>query len=133
MTSGALVPMETVLELLKEAMIKALEQKKKGFLIDGYPREQAQGIAFEKEITPCNMVLYFECSQATLKSRLLARAQSSGRADDNETTIEARIKVFLSNNEGILQYYAFKLSTVSIFITGAPCINPSLLFVVVVD
>lgn len=49
--AGELVPNDTVLELLREAMI-ARAADSKGFLIDGYPREKSQGIAFEKSIAP---------------------------------------------------------------------------------
>lgn len=40
-----------MLELLKEAII-AHAEKAKGFLVDGYPREKSQGVAFEKAIAP---------------------------------------------------------------------------------
>ena len=48
-----------MLDLLAEAMLKRLGGSK-GFLIDGYPREVAQGQEFEKEIAPCAWILYFE-------------------------------------------------------------------------
>merc|ERR1712243_539481 len=57
MESGQLVPLATVLDLLAEAMIKRLGGSK-GFLIDGYPREVAQGEEFEKAIAPCKHILY---------------------------------------------------------------------------
>merc|ERR1711997_392146 len=53
MESGQLVPLATVLDLLAEAMIKKLGGSK-GFLIDGYPREVAQGEEFEKAIAPAS-------------------------------------------------------------------------------
>lgn len=40
---------DTVLELLKDSMIKKLSTSK-GFLIDGYPRELEQGTRFENEV-----------------------------------------------------------------------------------
>ena len=40
---------ETVLDLLKTAMIKRAAESK-GFLIDGYPRELEQGKRFESEV-----------------------------------------------------------------------------------
>lgn len=49
MEKGALVPLETVLQLLKENMT-AKAATSKGFLIDGYPRELDQGIRFENEV-----------------------------------------------------------------------------------
>ncbi|XP_069742031.1 adenylate kinase isoenzyme 5-like isoform X2 [Narcine bancroftii] len=48
MEKGELVPLETVLEMLKDAMI-AKADVSKGFLIDGYPREVKQGEEFEKK------------------------------------------------------------------------------------
>merc|ERR1711983_525318 len=62
-----------VLDLLAEAMIKKLSGSK-GFLIDGYPREVAQGEEFEKAIAPCKHILYFEVSDETMTQRLLKRA-----------------------------------------------------------
>lgn len=41
---------EVVLDLVKEAMLKAIEKGSKGFLIDGYPREVVQGQQFESEV-----------------------------------------------------------------------------------
>ena len=48
--------METVLTLIKTAMVKAMKSGTKGFLIDGYPREVEQGIAFENQV-----LIYNEC------------------------------------------------------------------------
>merc|ERR1711909_107035 len=55
MEKGDLVPLFVVLDLLAEAMLAALSGSK-GFLIDGYPREIAQGEEFEKEICPCSKI-----------------------------------------------------------------------------
>nr|CAI5862677.1 unnamed protein product [Callosobruchus analis] len=72
MERGELVPVEVVLELLKEAIIKALPTSK-GFLIDGYPREKEQGILFEKNVAPVNLVLFFDASDETLVKRYAFR------------------------------------------------------------
>merc|ERR1711997_607732 len=93
MESGQLVPLATVLDLLAEAMIAKLGGSK-GFLIDGYPREVAQGKEFEAEILPCTQILYFDVSDATMTERLLNRGKSSGRVDDNEETIKKRLNTF---------------------------------------
>ncbi|XP_013147108.1 PREDICTED: adenylate kinase isoenzyme 1 isoform X1 [Papilio polytes] len=112
MERGELVPNDTVLELLREAMI-ARAADSKGFLIDGYPREKSQGIAFEKSIAPVTVILYFEASCETLTKRLLGRAASSGRADDNENTIKLRLKTFLDNNDLVLAQYPEKLRRIN--------------------
>lgn len=104
MEKGELVPLETVLQLLKETMIeKAAESK--GFLIDGYPRELDQGTKFEKEVTACQFALYFEVSDDTMTKRLLGRAETSGRVDDNEETIKKRLKTFHDVTTPVVDYY----------------------------
>merc|ERR1711934_1244517 len=104
MESGQLV-------LLAEAMIKKLGGSK-GFLIDGYPREVAQGEEFEKAIAPCKHILYFEVSDATMTQRLLKRAETSGRADDNEATIKKRLVTFHEHSEPVIKHYASKCSVI---------------------
>jgi len=49
MQRGELVPNELVLEMIKDAILKNIDNSK-GFLIDGYPRKVDQGIEFEKQV-----------------------------------------------------------------------------------
>lgn len=104
MEKGELVPLDTVLQLLKEAML-AKASTSKGFLIDGYPREMEQGTRFEKEVTPARFALYFEVSDATMTKRLMGRAETSGRVDDNEETIKKRLKTFHDITTPVVDYY----------------------------
>lgn len=113
MERGELVPLEVVLDLLKEAIYKALPDSK-GFLIDGYPREKEQGILFEKKIKPVDIVLFFDASEETLVKRLLGRAVTSGRVDDNEETIKKRLHTFNTHNNQVLAQYETKLKRVRI-------------------
>lgn len=64
MTRGDLVPNDEVLALLKAAMEKVAGSTV-GYLIDGYPREKDQGAAFEKQISPVDIILYFECAEVS--------------------------------------------------------------------
>lgn len=105
MEKGELVPLETVLGLLRDAMIKKASTSK-GFLIDGYPRELDQGKKFESEVAPVKAVLYFEVADETMKKRLLKRAETSGRVDDNEETIVKRLKTFHQHSQPVIDYYA---------------------------
>jgi adenylate kinase len=104
LNEGKLVPMEVVLDLLKENMIKNVE-KSKGFLIDGYPREVPQAKKFEELIAPCNLVLYVKASDDTMTKRLLHRGQTSGRVDDNAETIKNRLKTFHNQTLPVLDLY----------------------------
>ncbi|XP_063698551.1 adenylate kinase isoenzyme 1 isoform X2 [Culicoides brevitarsis] len=109
MTKGLLVSNQIVLELLEAAMNKVANTP--GFLIDGYPREPAQGPEFEKIIAPVDIILYFECSDNTLVTRIMKRAAESAvkRADDNEETLKTRIATFRENTEKILAQYPSQL------------------------
>ena len=107
MERGELVPLSVVLDLLAEAMLKTLAGSK-GFLIDGYPRELSQGQEFEKEISPCSLILYFEVSDGTMTARLLKRGETSGRVDDNEETIKKRLATFHKHSEPMIVAYADK-------------------------
>ncbi|XP_054282912.1 adenylate kinase isoenzyme 1 isoform X1 [Macrosteles quadrilineatus] len=111
MKEGALVPMNVVLALLAEKMIATVKTSN-GFLIDGYPRELAQGQEFEKSIKPCDLVLYMKASDATLKARLLKRAETSGRTDDNEETILKRLKTFHDHSDPIINNYTSKVKEI---------------------
>ena len=96
-----------VLDLLAEAMLSKLEGSK-GFLIDGYPREVAQGKEFECNIAPCTKILYFDVSDATMTQRLLNRGKSSGRVDDNEETIKKRLNTFHQHSKPVVEAYKDK-------------------------
>ncbi|XP_023215634.1 adenylate kinase isoenzyme 1-like isoform X2 [Centruroides sculpturatus] len=115
MQKGELVPLEQVLLLLKDAIVKRLNTSK-GFLIDGYPREVDQAIQFEKEVCKCAYLLFFDVSDDTMTQRLLKRGETSGRVDDNEETIRSRLKTFHSHTQPILDYFGEKVKKVSLFI-----------------
>lgn len=105
MKRGLLVPDNVVLDLIKEKMLSELSKGAKGFLIDGYPRQVEQGVDFEKEIVPCALVLNMNCSDESMKSRMLERGKTSGRSDDNEESIKQRLKVFHECSKPVIDYY----------------------------
>jgi adenylate kinase len=111
MAKGQLVSREVVLELIKNAMLKEVASAK-GYLIDGYPREVEQGEEFESNIAPCSLILYFDCSDESMKARLLARAVSSGRSDDNEETIVKRLDTFHKVSEPVMEKYSTKVAKI---------------------
>ena len=62
MKTGGLVPLETVLAMIKDKMMANASAS--GFLIDGYPREVAQGEQFESTVSQIHniineVILYF--------------------------------------------------------------------------
>lgn len=59
------------------------------------------------------MVLYLESKDETMVERLLKRAETSGRSDDNMETIQKRLKTFHDNNDPIIEAYKSKLVIIS--------------------
>jgi len=106
MASGQLVSNETVLGLMKNKIESSPNAK--GFLIDGYPRTVDQGLSFEEKVGAPTAVIYFEADEETLVARLLHRAQTSGRADDNEVTIRSRLAVFSEQTVPVINHYKSK-------------------------
>ncbi|NWX90762.1 KAD1 kinase, partial [Nothoprocta pentlandii] len=98
MEKGELVSLDTVLDMLRDAML-AKADTSKGYLIDGYPREVKQGEEFEKKIGPPTLLLYVDAGKDTMVKRLLKRGQTSGRVDDNEETIKKRLETYYKATE----------------------------------
>ncbi|KAI8591775.1 adenylate kinase-domain-containing protein [Geranomyces variabilis] len=113
MKEGKIVPMHVTIRLLSAAMEKAPETAA-GFLIDGFPRQLDQAVAFEQQIRACKFVLYFSCSDAQLEKRLLKRGETSGRADDNIATIKKRFRTFVETSMPVIEAYAAKNKCVEI-------------------
>ncbi|XP_072285797.1 adenylate kinase isoenzyme 1 isoform X1 [Pyxicephalus adspersus] len=104
MERGELVPLDTVLDMLRDAMV-AKADTSKGFLIDGYPREVEQGEEFEKKIAPPSLLLYIDAGADTMVKRLLKRGETSGRVDDNEETIKKRLDTYYKATEPVIALY----------------------------
>ncbi|XP_041090349.1 adenylate kinase isoenzyme 1 isoform X3 [Polyodon spathula] len=104
MEKGELVPLDTVLDMLKDAMIAKVDVSK-GFLIDGYPREVKQGEEFEKKIGAPTLLLYIDAGAETMVKRLLKRGETSGRVDDNEETIKKRLDTYYKATEPVIAFY----------------------------
>lgn len=106
MAEGKLVSMDVVIQLLKEAVDKSYaENPDRIILLDGFPREIEQATKFEEKICPATYVLSFDCSNDTMTERLLSRAKTSGRVDDNIETIKKRLVTFETATAPVLDYY----------------------------
>ncbi len=132
MNSGSLVPDDIVLELLKER----IEQSdcKKGFILDGYPRNLTQANQLE-EIALIDLVINIEVNYNILIERITGRRTCNGcgsifhikynkplkegicdkcsgilyqRDDDTEETVKKRIKTYENQTKPLIEYYRKK-------------------------
>ena len=94
-----------VLDLLAEAMIKAIDEGAKGYLLDAFPMNLEQAKAFEDFIGSPNKVIYLSLEQDLMISRLLER----GNFDDKEDAINKRCATFQNECRPVLEKYADKL------------------------
>ena len=102
MSQGKYVPVKITCGLIKKAMDNY--SKDKIFLIDGYPRNQ-DNINGWNEIFGDNYILItsiiMDCDEKELEKRLIERAKSSGRIDDNLEVIKKRFKTHLEESKPI--------------------------------
>ena len=106
---GALVPDEVTIGML-EAEVNS-NSNAKGFIFDGFPRTSAQAEALDDFLsskgTEVSSMLALEVDKNELITRLLERGKSSGRADDQDTSIiKNRIQVYEDETAVLKTYYA---------------------------
>ena len=102
MSQGKYVPVKITCGLIKKAMDNY--SKDKIFLIDGYPRNQ-DNIDGWIEIFGDDYILIasiiMDCDEKELEKRLIERAKSSGRIDDNLEVIKKRFKTHMEESKPI--------------------------------
>ncbi|KAK4537431.1 hypothetical protein CDCA_CDCA12G3456 [Cyanidium caldarium] len=101
---GVIVPGHITLALLRRALFAVgTDRRAPGVLIDGFPRAIDQAIDFECWVRPADLCLFFECSEAEMERRLLERAKTSGRTDDNPESIHKRFRTFIDTTMPVLK------------------------------
>jgi adenylate kinase len=107
MDKGQLVPDEVVIEMISAALDN--NPQANGFLFDGFPRTNAQAEALDKLLhqkeTPISVVLALQVGEAELVKRLLHRGLTSGRSDDTEEVIRARILEYEKKTAAVADHY----------------------------
>ena len=111
MDQGQLVPDDVTIRMLESEVNKHPEAK--GFIFDGFPRTSAQAEALDAFLndrnTPISYMLALEVEEAELKTRLLARAETSGRPDDADpAVIQKRINVYNAETAPVAGHYALQ-------------------------
>lgn len=107
MNSGALVPDEITIAMLKEELQKNPEAK--GFLFDGFPRTVAQAEALDRFMkendTAIHHVIALDVSEAELRARIAKRRTIENRADDEDEKLNKRITEYFGKTVHVLPYY----------------------------
>jgi len=105
---GNLVPDEVTIEILEAEVSKHPDAK--GVIYDGFPRTTAQAEALDsflaKKGTSVSMMLSLVVPEEELKTRLIARAEVSGRKDDADPEIiQNRINTYNNSTAPVADFY----------------------------
>lgn len=107
MNSGALVPDEITIAMLKEELDK--NPQAKGFLFDGFPRTVAQAEALDNFMkgnnTAIHHVIALDVTEEEVRTRIAKRRMESNRADDEEDKLNKRITEYFTKTIHVLPYY----------------------------
>ena len=98
---GKLVDDELVLQIVKQN----LSLNKKGWILDGYPRNISQADSLAKVLDelnqPLEKVFYLNLNEEILVKRLINR----GREDDNEEIIRTRLDIYKETTQPLIDFY----------------------------
>jgi len=103
--NGQIVKAEVTVRLLEKAINKNPDKK---FLIDGFPRNEDNLQGWVSHMTgkaEVEGVLFFDCPEEVCVQRILERAKTSGRVDDNEESIRKRFQTYYGETLPVIQYY----------------------------
>lgn len=128
MNKGGLVSDEVVIEIVRARLAEA-DVKKNGFLLDGFPRTEAQAIALQNLGVKVDCVILLEVPDEKLVSRVLGRRTDpvskkiynindtdnlppkeildrlEKRGDDTEDKLKTRLGEFHKNIEPVVKVY----------------------------
>jgi adenylate kinase len=99
MERGELVPDDLVLEVVRDAAEAAGDR---GYILDGFPRTEAQARA---DVVPIDAVVYLELPDDVARERLTRRA-ADGRTDDADAeAIGRRLRQFGTDTAPLIDLY----------------------------
>ena len=104
--AGKLVSDELIIGVIKEFLEK---NKNKKILLDGFPRTIPQAQALLELTKKLNVsrikIINLEVDDEELMKRIILRAKSQGRADDNEETVKERLNVYHRQTKPVLSLF----------------------------
>ena len=107
MKNGVLVPDRVLLRLVRQAL-DGEQCQSKGWLLDGFPRTEAQALAMVRSGLVPHEILVLNASAAVSAARVLQRAAAARRAggavraDDTEAAVATRLQAYTATQRGVL-------------------------------
>ena len=107
MKNGVLVPDRVLLRLVRQAL-DGEQCQANGWLLDGFPRTEAQALAMVRSGLVPHEILVLNASAAVAAARVLQRAAAARRAggavraDDTEAAVATRLQAYTATQRGVL-------------------------------
>ena len=114
MAAGRLVSDEIVLGIVEERI--SAPDCRRGFILDGYPRNQAQARALGgvlSRLGATEWIANIAVPAAELAARVRGRRGTDGRQDDSEEAFRRRLEVYESESFPLLGYYGDRAVNIS--------------------
>ncbi len=109
MDAGQLVSDDIVVEMIDKIIAG---NTRNGVLFDGFPRNVEQAETLDKLLakygTSLLCMISLDVPREELVRRMLERAKTSGRSDDNEETIKNRLREYENKTLPVADYYKAK-------------------------
>ncbi|WP_218957626.1 adenylate kinase [Actinomyces faecalis] len=110
MDAGEYVPDSVTNAMVKDRLVA--DDAAQGFLLDGYPRTEAQVHELDAMLAEAGLaldvVLEITADAEVVVQRLLKRATEQNRADDTEPVIRRRLEVYAEQTEPLAALYDSK-------------------------
>ncbi|MEC7831438.1 MAG: adenylate kinase, partial [Pseudomonadota bacterium] len=110
MSKGKLVPDTLVLDIIKERILE--EDCKKGFILDGYPRNISQAESLKDVLEEISMeidhIIFLDVDFDILQSRIKTRAKENNeeiRVDDTSEVLIKRLDEYKNQTAPLENYY----------------------------
>jgi adenylate kinase len=107
LNAGELVPDDLTIRLIRERLTGSGADR--GFVLDGFPRNQAQGEALDELLRELDReldaILFFDLPDHVAIQRMIGRAGKEGRTDDVPNAIANRLEVYHSKTAPVVEYY----------------------------
>lgn len=107
LASGELVPDRLTIELIRERLGQT--DARRGFILDGFPRNLAQAEALDELLVdldrPLDVVFEFQIDDEEAIERLLKRAREEGRLDDTPEVIGRRLEIYHQETAPLSDHY----------------------------
>ena len=101
------MPDEITIALIRERLAEA--DARRGFVLDGFPRNEAQAEALDAMLAEIgrrlDAILFFDLPDDIATERMLARAAVENRADDAPEVIARRLATYHTETEPIVEHY----------------------------